>query len=39
MLAHLADTLTTLSDIQSVGVAVCVATLVMLVYGWWNLGT
>ena len=39
MLAHLADTLPHLGHGQSITVAACVATLVMLVYGWWNLGT
>jgi hypothetical protein len=39
MIADLSHTLTHLSAGQSVGFAVCVATLVMLVYGWWNLGT
>ncbi len=33
------DVLSTLSGGQSVGLAACVATLVILVYGWWNLGT
>ena len=39
MLAHLADTLTHLSYGQSISVAACVATFVVLVFGWWNLGT
>ncbi len=39
MLVHLADTLSHLSYVQATGVAACVATLVVLVYGWWNLGT
>ncbi len=39
MMADLSQTLTHLSAGQSVSVAALVATLVMLVYGWWNLGT
>jgi hypothetical protein len=39
MLAHFADTLTHLSYGQSISVAACVATFVVLVFGWWNLGT
>ena len=39
MIAHLADALTHLSYSQAIGLAACVATLVVLVYGWWNLGT
>jgi hypothetical protein len=39
MITQFADTLAHLSSSQSIGIAACVATLVMLVYGWWNLGT
>jgi hypothetical protein len=39
MIAQLTDTVVHLSSGQSIGVAACVATLVMLVYGWWSLGT
>ncbi len=39
MMAQLTDTLIHLSYVQSAGLAACVATLAMLVYGWWNLGT
>ena len=39
MMADLSHILTHLSTGQSVSVAACIATLVMLVYGWWNLGT
>jgi hypothetical protein len=39
MIAHLADMLSHLSTGQSIGVAACVATMVVLVFGWWNLGT
>ncbi len=39
MIAQLADTLTHLSYGQSISLAAVVATLVLLVYGWWNLGT
>jgi hypothetical protein len=39
MIADLSYPLTYLSTGQSVGLAACVATLVVLVNGWWNLGT
>ena len=39
MFADLAHALTHLSTGQSFGVAACAATLVVLVFGWWNLGT
>ncbi len=39
MLAHLVDTLTHLSYGQSIGFAAAIATLVMLVFGCWDLGT
>jgi hypothetical protein len=39
MKADLSHNPTHLSTDQSVGVAACVATLIMVVYGWWNLGT
>ncbi len=39
MLEQLANTLTHLSYGQSISVAACVATLIVLVFGWWNLGT
>ncbi len=39
MLADLALALTHLSTGRSIGVAACVATMAVLVFGWWNLGT
>jgi hypothetical protein len=39
MVALLADTHTHLSYGQSIGLAASLATLVVLVFGWWNLGT
>jgi hypothetical protein len=39
MVALLADTLTHLSYGRSIGLAACLATLVVLMFGWWNLGT
>jgi hypothetical protein len=39
MISDLAHSLTHLSTGQSAGVAACVATLAVLVFGWWNLGT
>ncbi len=35
----MADALSALSMGQSIGLAAGVATLAVLVYGWWNLGT
>ena len=35
----MADALTTLSVGQGIGLAAGVATVAVLVYGWWNLGT